>query len=38
MIKLLARTVEHAKLDLQKKDSVLPAHVIGIRCEHGRER
>ena len=28
MIKLLVRTVEHAKLDLQKKDSVVYARLM----------
>lgn len=28
MIKLLVRTVEHAKLDLQKKDSVVCARLM----------
>ena len=30
MIKLLVRTVEHAKLDLQKKDSVVCARLMSL--------
>lgn len=30
MIKLLVRTVEHAKLDLQRKDSVVCARLMSL--------